>query len=316
MLKYKVWRLLGLIIFVYILYKVDWSQMTSVLKRTDLQWIIIATLINIPNLWLKSTRWQFLLAMQNKTIGNREAFLLYMSSLYLGIVTPGRLGEFAKAIYLNQEGITSVSHGFSSVLIDRLCDLYLLFLLAMAGFISLVPWEGADAFGWSGLAGAIAVPLIFLFSSRAQLFFPWIYQKVLVFKLPEAAKEDVEQFLKGIRELMTWRIYNAGLLTLLSWSLFFLQCFMIVKALEIPITYMEIIPIMAITNIFTFLPISISGLGTREAVLSFLLLPRGISLELILAYSMEVLLVFFIAGGLMGAVAWFLKPVDIKFFKG
>ncbi|GAI33117.1 unnamed protein product [marine sediment metagenome] len=79
---------------------------------------------------------------------------------------------------------------------------------------------------------------------------------------------------------------------------------------------MEIIPIMAITNIFTFLPISISGLGTREAILSFLLLPRGISLELILAYSLEVLLVFFVAGGLMGVVAWFLKPVDIKFSKG
>ena len=87
-------------------------------------------------------------------------------------------------------------------------------------------------------------------------------------------------------------------------------------ALELPITYMEIIPVMALTNIFTFLPISISGLGTREAALAFLLLPRGISLELILAYSMGVLLVFFVAGGLMGAVAWFLKPVAIKFSKG
>jgi len=32
---------------------------------------------------------------------------------------------------------------------------------------------------------------------------------------------------------------------------------------------------MITTNIFTFLPISISGLITREAVLSFLLLSRG-----------------------------------------
>jgi len=148
------------------------------------------------------------------------------------------------------------------------------------------------------------------------LFFSWIYQKVLVFKLSKDAKEGVEQFLKGMRELMTWRIYNAGLLTLFSRSLFFLQCFLIVKGIGLPITYMEIILIMAITNIFTFLPISISDLGTREAVLSFLLLPRGISLELVFAYSMEVLLVFFVSGELMGTAAWFLKPVNIKFLKG
>lgn len=316
MLKYKVWRLLGLMIFVYILYKVDWPQMTSVLKRINLQWIIFAALINIPHLWLKSTRWQFLLAMQNKTIRNRDAFLFYMSSLYLGVVTPGRLGEFAKAIYLKQADITTISNGFSSVLVDRLFDLYLLFLLAMAGLVFLTPWSGAGVFGCLGFAGAVIVPVIFLFSGRAEQLISLLYKKVLASKLLKFAKEGGEQFGQGMRELMNCRIYRAGLLTLVAWALFFLQCFLIAKALGLPITYMEIIMVMAITNIFTFLPISISGLGTREAALCFLLLPRGISLELILAYSMGVLLVFFVAGGLMGAVAWFLKPVDIKFSKG
>ena len=310
MLKYKIWRLLGLMILVYILCKIDWTQMASVLKRTELLWIIIAMLINIPQLWFKSTRWQSLLFMQGKTIRNGEAFLLYVSSVYLGVVTPGRLGEFAKAIYLKQERITSVSHGFSSVLVDRLCDLYLLFLLAMAGLVFLTPWAGAEIFGWTGLAGAMGIPAIFFLSNRTQRFFSWIYQKVLASKLPESAKEGAEQFVKGMQELMTYRIYGAGLLTLLAWSLFFLQCFLIAKAIGLPITYMEVIPIMAITNIFTFLPVSISGLGTREAALCFLLLPRGISLELILAYSMGVLFVFFIVGGIMGAVAWWVRPLE------
>ncbi|MCK5243607.1 flippase-like domain-containing protein [bacterium] len=316
MLKFKVWRFLGVVIFVYILYKIDWPQMTSVLKRINLQWIIIAALINIPHLWLKSTRWQFLLAVQNKTIRNREAFLLYMSSLYLGVVTPGRLGEFAKAIYLRQAGITTISHGFSSVLVDRLFDLYLLFLLAMAGLVFLTPWPGSDAFGWAGFAGAVIVPLIFLFSGRTEQLISLLYKKVLASKLLKFAKEGGEQFGQGMRELMTCRIYRAGLLTLVAWLLFFFQCFLIAKALELPITYMEIILVMAITNIFTFLPISISGLGTREAALCFLLLPRGISLELILAYSMGVLVVFFVAGGLMGAVAWCMRPLGLENLKG
>ncbi len=312
MLKHKIWRLFGLVIFVYILYKVDWSQMTSLFKRINLQWIIIAILINVPHLWLKSTRWQLLLAMQNKTIRNRETFLLYMSSLYFGVVTPGRLGEFAKAIYLKQAGITTISHGFSSVLVDRLFDLYLLFLLAMAGLVFLTPWPAADTFGWAGFAGAVIVPLIFLFSGRAEQLISLLYKKVLASKLLKFAKEGGEQFGQGMRELMNFRIYRAGLLTLIAWSLFFFQCFLIAMALGLPITYMEIILVMAITNIFTFLPISIAGLGTREAALCFLLLPRGISLELILAYSMGVLLVFFVAGGIMGAIAWWMRPLVFK----
>ena len=316
MLKYKIWRFLGLTIFAYILLKIDWPQMRSTLSKTNLLWIIIAIVINVPHIWIKSTRWQFLLALQNKTIRNREAFLLYMSALYLGVVTPGRLGEFAKAIYLKHTGITTISHGFSSVLVDRLCDLCLLFLLAMFGLISLVPWSGAVVFGWLGFAVAVIVSVILLFSGRAKQLISLLYKKVVASKLLKFSKEGGEQFGQGMRELMTCRIYRVGLLTLFAWSLFFLQCFLVAMALELPITYMEIIPVMALTNIFTFLPISISGLGTREAALAFLLLPRGISLELILAYSMGVLLVFFVAGGLMGAVAWFLKPVAIKFSKG
>jgi glycosyltransferase 2 family protein len=310
MLKNKLWRLLGLIIFVYILHKVDWPQMTSVLERINLKWIIISIILNIPQLWSKSTRWQSLLAIQNKPIRNREAFLLYMSSLYLGFVTPGRLGEFAKAIYLRQEGITSISHGFSSVLVDRMFDLYLLFLLAMTGLVFLSPWPSANFFGWAGFAVAVIVPLIFLLSGRVEQLISFLYKKVLATKLLKFAKEGGEQFGQGMQQLMTYRIYGAGLLTLLAWSLFFLQCFLIAKAIGLPLTYMEIIPIMAITNIFTFLPVSISGLGTREAALCFLLLPRGISLELILAYSMGVLFVFFIVGGIMGAVAWWVRPLE------
>ena len=40
-----------------------------------------------------------------------------MSSIYVGIVTPGRIGEFVKAFYLKSNKGISISKGISSVLI-------------------------------------------------------------------------------------------------------------------------------------------------------------------------------------------------------
>ena len=59
-----------------------------------------------------------------------------MSSLYIGFVTPGRLGEFIKAVYLKSDKGISLSKGMSSVLIDRLCDLYLLIFLGLLGSVA------------------------------------------------------------------------------------------------------------------------------------------------------------------------------------
>jgi glycosyltransferase 2 family protein len=307
MLRSKIWRLLGLILFAYILYKIDWSKMIIVLNRSNLRLILVAVLINIPHLWLKSSRWQFLLALQNKTIRNGQVFLMYMSALFIGVITPGRFGEFVKAIYLNQVGITSISHGFSSVLVDRLCDLYLLFLLAMMGLVYLSPWPGSNSFGWSGLIGAVIIPLVILVSGKTEQFISIFYNRVLSAKLLRFAQKGGERFGQGIKELMKWQIFGAGVLTIFAWALYFLQCLLIAEALGLPLTYIEIIPIMAITNILTFVPISISGIGTREAALAFILLPKGITLELVLAYSMGVLFTFFFAGGVMGAVAWWIR---------
>ena len=94
------------------------------------------------------------------------------------------------------------------------------------------------------------------------------------------------------------------MLSVLAHGLFFYQCFLIAQAYSLPISYFALAVIMAMTNLFTLLPISIGGLGTREAALLFLLGPMGIGMEWTLAYSISVFVVTFVITGLMGATAW------------
>jgi uncharacterized protein (TIRG00374 family) len=309
MMKYRIYRLIGLVILAYILNKVDWAQMRQALFKANYLWLVAAFVLNAPQIGLKSVRWQMLLAAQKHSLKLVDAFLFYLSSFFLGVITPGRLGEFTKALYLRQESITNLARGFSSVLVDRLCDLYLLLLLGLVGVVYLTSWTGGGLFVWGGIVCVLLFPLGFLYSGRMGKVLQLLYNKVLSPKIPELVKGGAEQFLKGCQEILGWHLFLAELLTMLAYTLFFFQCFLIAQALALPISFLELTLIMAMTNLFTFLPVSISGLGTREAALLFLLSPRGISLELILAYSMSVLVVFFVGTGIIGALAWWMRPL-------
>jgi len=312
MLKHKAWRFAGLVLLAYILSRIDWIQFGQVIKNAEIGWIIGALFLNIPALWLKSTRWKTLLSSQGKKISNKEAFLYYLSATFLGVITPGRLGEFAKAIYLKQYGITTISYGFSSVLADRLWDLFLLVLLGLLGLIILHPFPRGAFLGWVGLFLLILIIFFLFFLKRTEKISSYFYRKFLFSRISGIAKESAGQFKQGLKLIWGKKIWQSVFLTSSAYALFFLQCYFIAKGLLLPLSYFKIIPVMAMVNLFSFLPVSISGLGTRDAALLFLLGQQGISYEPIMAFSMGILFVFYAGGGLIGMIAWFLRPIELK----
>ena len=126
-------RYIGLFILLYIFFKIDLNELKNEITGINILPLLIAMGLNIPHLFIKSFRWNYLLRQQNICFTYWETFLPYMSSLYVGFITPGRVGEFIKAFYLKTYKGISLSRGFSSVLIDRLFDLYLLLILGSIG---------------------------------------------------------------------------------------------------------------------------------------------------------------------------------------
>ena len=129
----KYTNFIGLIILLYILLNIDINQSINILFDLNIFYFLMAVLLNIPQLFLKSYRWRYLLKQQGILYSPIESFLIYMSSLYIGFITPGRIGEFVKTIYLKSEKGLMLSKGFSSVLVDRLFDLYFLLILGFLG---------------------------------------------------------------------------------------------------------------------------------------------------------------------------------------
>ena len=69
---------------------------------------------------------------------------------------------------------------------------------------------------------------------------------------------------------------------------------------------------MSISNVVSFIPISISGLGTRDATLIYLFGRVGLHAETAVIFASFVFIVCFVMSGLMGFVAWLLKPLPLR----
>ena len=305
-------RLIGLLLLVVLLWRLDFATLTRIVARTDPYWLALAILLNIPMVGFKALRWQTLLRSQGIYYQTLKAYLAYFGSIFIGFLTPGRLGEFVKAIHLNQDCKLSLSRAFSSVLVDRLFDFYTLLLIGGAALLTLAAANGAV----SALIGSIIIftlPIIFFLNGTT---FAWVRQmdrRLGSFgqKLfgPQSWLVDLRA---DIRRLTGRHLLLATALTVLAYLTFFLQCYLLALALKLPLGYGLVSFAVALGSLVTLLPISISGLGTREAAIIAYLGTVGVPAEAALSFSLLVFMTFYVGGGLLGALAWWLKPVQLS----
>ena len=239
-------------------------------------------------------------------------FLIYMSSLYIGFLTPGRLGEFVKVLYLTNDKKISIGAGFSSVLTDRLFDLYLLIIL---GFIGVWQFDILGQLSTPFIFLTVLIilsPLIILNENLIHKIIGILFKFAVLKKISGNIKDNSKAFFNGINQLISTRLLISAILTCFGYLTFFLQSYLLLLSMNLSLSFLTIILFMSISNLISFIPISISGLGTRDATLIYLFSIMNLIPEHAVAYSMLVFLTFFISGGIMGAVAWLIKPLDLN----
>ena len=308
-------RLVGLVILFFILSRLDFRALLIQFKHINLYLLFSAIVLNLPLLFIKSLRWKVFLDAQKLSISIKKAFSIYLSSLYIGFITPGRLGEIIKASYLKQNRVTSFSKGLSSAIMDRLLDLYLLILLGSFGVYYLVKGRGVSLEFVFGLALVISLPIIILHPKFLNLFTRFIFGKLVPKKFRDKLNESIHEFSEGMKQIIQPILLSGICLTVFSYSLFFFQCYCVARSMGLPIGYFELALIMSIVNLVTFIPISISGLGTREASMIFLFKTIGLSTEVAVSFSFLVFFTSFLCGGFMGFIAWWFNPLQIEFSK-
>ncbi len=305
-------QLIGIVLFLFILYKLDLGNAISIISGADLTTLLLALLLTIPFVLLKSLRWSCLLRLQKIDYPFRSSTLAYLSSMYLGLVTPGRIGDFAKVLYLKNEQDISFSRGFSSVFVDRLFDLLILLLMACAGVLTFALPTNVLLILLVILLLLAAGIVVFTVDSVGRRLIHFLLKLVLPRKRQDIARDKFDIFYSAVQQLKKPGIINALLLSVAAYAIFYLQCYLIARSVNISISYLNAAFSISTANLVSLLPISISGIGTRDATLISIFSVLDLSKESALVFSILFLFISNISTCLIGAVAWFVKPVDIK----
>ena len=271
-----------------------------------------AVLLNFPQLFLKSYRWRMLLKQQGIIYNSIEIFLVYLSSLYFGFLTPGRAGEFIKVLYLKSDHNVSIPKGFSSVLVDRLFDLYLLLIFGSLGIWYFDFIGNLNYLPILILFILLLAPIVLVNMPIKNFIINTLFKIFISKKLKSKVRKGSKIFFDNFYTLINLKLLLGGVFTILSYAFFFLQCYFIAIAVKLPANFIFIVFSMGIANLISFIPISVSGLGTRDATLIFLFSTIGIDAESAILYSSLVFLTFFGFGGLIGFLSFNIKPLEFK----
>ena len=120
-----------------------------------------------------------------------------------------------------------------------------------------------------------------------------------------------EDFLFGIRKLNINNGILVFILTICSWLLYFELMHLLALSLQIKISYLYVGTCVSISALVAMIPVSIFGIGTRDATLIILFSHINLSKESAVSFSV-MFLVIYIANLTVGLLAWFKVPLEME----
>lgn len=299
-------RSIGIVALIVILTRIDLVQLLRIFTMVKVFPLALINLLLIPGLFLKAMRWRYLLKLQGIAYGLKDAFISYLAGIYIGMVTPGRVGEVVKAVYLKEEQAVPYAQGLAGVLADRLFDLYVLAVAAMMGITFWIPVRVS----WPPvlfLGVFLALPFLMLHKTALEGGARFLYRFALAGADEKLFGGQSKSFFYALRALICPQLVNALLYSLVIYALYFLQCHLLAGLLGLRFTYPEVVALVSITSLISFIPVTVLGIGTREIGMVYLFSRLGVGPEQAVAYSFLFFISFYLLSGVVTFAGWFLK---------
>jgi len=268
---------IGIILFIWILTQIDTGELKESLASASVIHLCL-TLILFPVIYaIKSYRWHVMTSSAGAQTDVSTSTQIYMSGLFLGIATPGKLGEAVKIPALMSRGL-NLKSATGITILDRLLDVGILGMLGMWAIGTLISIQLAVLI----LVAVILFGLIMI-----------IFRKLTIKLLPQI-------------DANSWALAVA--LTIINWAVYFLQLWILADGFGISISVSTFIAIMTLVGIISILPIAPAGLGTRDATLLFFFGSMNIPAEQTIAFSFTIFVLTIIASSI-GAYYWIKYPL-------
>lgn len=305
----------GPALFVFLALKVANPESAWELIK-GLRWeFLLVSLFFFPLLvWIHSVRWWLACRLIGMRSSLKRLFEVYYVGWFLGFLPPGGVAVAAKILYLRRDGQPAGPTAVS-LAVDKLFDLLSTGLFGIYGVVYFRGLTlGADGL-WLPLGGGI----LLLLSALALGKYSWEKIRGFVAKRVKKMGAGLAEGVRGSDEALRafWRGINLRVfLVLLLFSalidvgratVFLILGWALGLGMSIPFAF----ACRAIVGLVQVFPVTIGGLGTREAVLLLTFPAAGLSKEAAIAMGFLSFL-WNTAWHLSGVVFWVREPMPGK----
>ncbi|MBU2473111.1 flippase-like domain-containing protein [Patescibacteria group bacterium] len=282
-------QILGPLIFIYILFKIDYQLFFKEISLLKWYFLILAIILVFLLIIIKALRWRIVLLSLDINISKLKCVNLHWVGTFVGIITPGRFGELIKVYFLKNKGYNSFC-SFFSVILDRIADVFVLLFFNVLIFVFFFKDVGIYVIP-IGFFLLLVIVFIFLLMDQRSYFnklFIRLIGKFFLIDFKDYNRFTFSKLWQGIKGLKKKEVIYFFIYLIISWFVYFSARYAIALSLGLNLSFIDITIISSSMALMSILPISIAGLGTREATAIYFFSLFSLSKESALLFSLLV----------------------------
>lgn len=267
---------IGIALFISVLYYIGLENLRAVFLSFSWATIAVVVALTFLQIFIIIYRWQLILGTQGDKIPFKKLLAPKFVGFAVSYLTPGLYvgGEPVRAYLLKKNTGVRLSHGFASIIVDKILDFtyplpFLIGALIFAMFKYDISWEAVSAFILVLLGLIVLLGFFYVQTYRGKGFFSSLIVFLRINRIKRFSRL-VEKMLYFERLII--RFFNHQrtilvkglLLSLLGGIVVFIQFIIILHALGIQADIVQIL-VMMVFMILAFLVPLPASLGSFEA---------------------------------------------------
>jgi len=243
-------------IIAFMLYRV-WDDLFIALQNSIPEYLVVGILICLCAWWLRGWRYHVILKNLSYQVSITASTACIFISQTVNLIVPARLGDFVRVLILKHEYNVTYSEGVSSLVVERVFDI---FTVSLLGALALYFVVNVPAWFYTLIVLPLVAGVIFFlfllfmgkFSSKNK------YIAIFLTMLHEIKRASLS--LKAVILL--------GGSSIVIWLLDILVCGSVVMMFQLDIPFAIIVLAIVIGNLVKAIPLTPGGVGTYEISLA------------------------------------------------
>lgn len=314
--KIKILSLIGIALFLIILSRINLVSLFAIFAHTNVLLLFMALLVNCVAIILKSLKWKIIVNSVKTDFTLIESIKAFFVGFSFSTITPAKLGDFIKVLYI-QDDQCGLGKSLATIVIDRLIDIVLLVSIALMGIYGFSVFYHIEIISVTTLVLLITGIIVCVYIVLNKPVLSALLKPFFNLFVPQNLKNKISvyynDFFTGLFAFYhdPPRFYSSIIIGLLSWIPPFIYGYLLALSIGIDPGIFFFVLVIPIISLLDLLPISISGIGTRDVALIFLFGLKSIPAEQAVAFSLLYLFMSYWLIALIGAGVYFRYPIEI-----